>query len=71
MLSRIGTQVIKIAAQDTLDTIIPKSQQSKVKEAYDAVANDVTRTAGLEKELSLCLGAKVMLKKIKVWKVGW
>jgi len=65
MLSRIGTHTLAITAQDTLDTIVHKSQQPKVKKAYDALAEDVTRTAGLEKVLNLCIGAKVMLKRNK------
>jgi len=65
MLHKIGTKVIKLTAQDTLDTIVHKSQQSKVRKAYDVVADDVTRTAGLEKSLNVCIGAKVMLKRNK------
>ena len=70
MLSRIGTHTLAITAQDTLDTIVHKSQQPKVKKAYDALAEDVTRTAGLEKVLNLCIGAKVMLKRNKSVEIG-
>jgi len=49
MLHKIAPKVIKLTAQDALDTIIHKSQQSKVRKAYDVIDDDVTRTAGLEK----------------------
>ena len=70
MLQKIGTAVIKLNAQDTLDTIIHKKQQPKVKKAYDAIADDVTRTAGLEKTLNVSIGAKVMLKRNKDVEIG-
>jgi len=69
-LQKIGTEVIKLNAQDTLDTIIHKNQQPKVKKAYDAITDDATRTAGLEKTLNVCVGAKVMFKRNKDVEIG-
>jgi hypothetical protein len=36
---------------------------AKVTKAYKQMEDDVTRTAGLERKLSLCIGARVMLKR--------
>jgi len=35
----------------------------KVEKTYEKISEDGTRTAGLEKKLSLSIGAKVMLKR--------
>jgi hypothetical protein len=38
---------------------------AKVETAYKKVGGDSTRTAGLEMNLELCVGARVMLKRNK------
>ena len=63
MLQRTGATIYQLPASDTLDTIVSSSQLQKVKAAYSKIASDVTRTAGLETNLQLCIGAKVMLKR--------
>jgi len=42
----------------------------KVQTAYEKSDEDVTRTAGLEKQLKLCVGCKVMLKRNKNVDIG-
>jgi len=37
----------------------------KIEAAYKKINDHVTRTAGLEKQLSLCIGARIMLKRNK------
>jgi len=70
MLQQLGAEIKQLDALDTLDTIVSKKQMQKVTDAYEKVAEDVTRTAGLEKKLSLCTGAKVMLKRNKDVEIG-
>jgi len=54
-----------------LDTIVThQNYMAKVNNAYDKVKDDVTRTAGLERSLQLCVGAKVMLKRNKNVEAG-
>jgi len=65
MLNRIGNEIQKLTAVDNLDTITDKKIMKKVQQAYDKCGEDVTRTAGLEKDLQLCIGCKVMLKRNK------
>ena len=64
MLQKTGNP-ITLTAIDTLDTIVSKKLMSKVEKAYHKTDEDSTRTAGLEKVVCLCVGAKVMLKKNK------
>ena len=70
MLSKLGSPVQEVHALDTLDTVVDNDSMAKVKKAYEKVQEDVTRTAGLETTLNLCLGAKVMLKKNKDVEAG-
>ena len=63
MLQEIGTEVQELVAIDTLDSIVDKRIQKKVEKAYEKTNDDVTRTAGLEKRLRLCVGCKMMLKR--------
>jgi len=56
--------------QSTLDTIVTQNYMANVNNAYDKVKDDVTRTAGLERSLQLCVGAKVMLKRNKNVEAG-
>lgn len=65
MLNEIGVTVHNLMAIDTLDTIVQEQSLPKVEKAYNKMAEDATRTAGLEKQLQLCLGARVMLKRNK------
>ena len=70
MLNQIGTAIHKLRAIDTLDTIVDRRLMKKVQQAYDKSEEDVTRTAGLEKHLQLCVGCKVMLKRNKNVEAG-
>jgi len=70
MLQQLGAEIKQLQALDTLDTIVSKRQMPKVTSAYAKVGDDVTRTAGLEKTLNLCTGAKVMLKRNKNVEIG-
>ena len=65
MLQRIGNDIHRLTAIDTLDTIVNKKLLSKVQKAYEKTEEDTTRTAGLEKIVCLCVGARVMLKRNK------
>ena len=65
MLLQIGHTVHCLDAIDTLDTIVSRQLMPKVEAAYKKINDDVTRTAGLEKRLSLCIGARIMLKRNK------
>jgi len=57
-------------AIDTLDTVVASQMMKKVQHAYEKSGDDVTRTAGLEKQLQLCVGCKVMLKRNKSVEAG-
>ena len=63
MLAQLGTQAHMLTAIDTLDTVVTSQMMKKVQQAYQKSDDDVTRTAGLEKHLQLCIGCKVMLKR--------
>ena len=63
MLQRIGNEVYHLKAIDTLDTVVNKKLMSTIEKAYQKLEEDTTRTAGYEKEVCLCVGARVMLKK--------
>jgi len=52
MLNEIGTTIHKIAAVDTLDTIVDRRLMKKVQQAYDKNEENVARSAGLEKKTS-------------------
>jgi len=65
MLQRIGNDVYDVLALDTLDTVVNKKLMPKIERAYRKTEEDTTRTAGLEKVVRLCVGARVMLKKNK------
>jgi len=65
MLLQTGHTVHCLDAIDTLDTIVSKQLMPKVEAAYKKINDDVTRTAGLENRLSLCIGARIMLKRNK------
>jgi len=69
LLQQLGAESKQLHALDTLDTIVSERQMPKVTSAY-AKVGDVTRTAGLEKTLNLCTGAKVMLKRNKNVEIG-
>ena len=67
MLQELQSDVVELPAVDTLDTVVDKNLLQKVQAAYNKVDKDITRTAGLDKCLRVCVGAKVMLKRnIKV-----
>jgi len=66
MLQRIGTEIQSLSASDKLETIVDKKLLPKIEKALKAMENDTTRTAGLEKCVQLCIGAKVMLKKTRM-----
>jgi hypothetical protein len=70
MLKKIGNDIHTISAIDTLDTVVTKQLMSKVEAAHKKLDDDVTRTAGLEKNLQLCIGARVMLKRNKDVELG-
>jgi ATP-dependent DNA helicase PIF1 len=70
MLTMIGSEIHTVLAIDTQDTIVEKQMVAKVTKAYKQMEDDVTRTAGLERKLSLCIGARVMLKRNKDVEAG-
>lgn len=70
MLNQIGNAIHTLTAIDTLDNIVDRRLMKKVQQAYDKSEEDVTRTAGLEKQLKLCVGCKVMLKRNKNVEAG-
>ena len=63
MMQQIGNQIYYLLADDSLDSIVDKPLLVKVHKAYQKLSDDSTRTAGLEKKLELCIGARVMLKR--------
>ena len=71
MMRRLGAEIYQLRAIDTQDTIVIKNQQAKVTKAYEKVADDVTRTASLDRNRNLCIGAKMMLKRNKTVKSDW
>jgi len=70
MLKEMEQDIYNLSAVDILDTIVTQNYMAKVNKAYDKVKDDVTRTAGLERSLQLCVGAKVMLKRYKNVEAG-
>jgi len=65
MLDRIGNTIYNLDAINILKTMVKKSLMSKIEKAYQKVEADTTRTAGFEKSLRFCVGARVMLKRNK------
>ena len=65
MLQQTGNAVHCLNAIDTLDTIVSKELMPKIDAAYRKMNEDVTRTAGLEKRIDLCIGSRIMLKRNK------
>jgi len=65
MLQRLGNTIHNLTASDTLDTIVDNKPLPKIQKALNKMENDTTRTAGLEKCIQLCVGARVMLKRNK------
>jgi ATP-dependent exoDNAse (exonuclease V) alpha subunit len=70
MMQQIGNQVYNLKADDCLDTIVDKLMLAKTDKAYQKISEDSTRTAGLEKHLELCVGARVMLKRNRDIEIG-
>ena len=70
ILKKLNNDIIDLPAIDTLDTIVDQPSLPKVHQAYLKVQDDVTRTAGLDTCLQLCLGAKIMLKRNKNIEAG-
>jgi len=70
MLNQISTDIHRLTAINTLDTIVSCQLMKKVQQAYDKSEEDVTRTTGLEKQLQQCVGCKVMLKRNENTKAG-
>ena len=63
MLTTLGEHIHVLLADDKPETIVSRKLLPKVEKAYEKISEDSTRTAGLEKKLTLCIGAKVMLKR--------
>ena len=63
ILHQLESHVVELPAIDTLDTVVDKKLLGKIEAAYEKVDKDVTRTAGLDKCLRLCIGAKILLKR--------
>ena len=63
MLNKLNHEIHALPAEDNIETIVSKTQLPKVQKEYNKISEDSTRTAGLEKRLELCVGAKVMLKR--------
>lgn len=70
MLSMTGQQVYRLKAVDTRDTSVDEHLLKKVDAAYKKMADDVTRTAGLECMLEVSVGAQIMLKRNKDVEAG-
>ena len=70
MLQRIGKPVHTLTASDTLDTIVDQKLLPKILKALQMMDTDASRTAGLEKNIQLCVGARVMLKRNKDVEAG-
>jgi ATP-dependent exoDNAse (exonuclease V) alpha subunit len=70
MLQKIENEIHNLQSFDTLDSIVQKQLLSKIRSAYAKIEDDVTRTAGLEKMLQICVGARVMLKRNKDVELG-
>jgi len=63
LLAQLDSEIVDLMAADTLDTVVDKNLLPKVNKAYKKVDEDITRTAGLDKCLRVCIGARVMLKR--------
>ena len=63
LLDRLESEVMDLTVIDTLDTVVDKHLLPKVQKAYKKVDEDITRTAGMDKCLRVCVGARVMLKR--------
>jgi len=63
MLKRTDNTTYSLPAIDTLDTLVDRKILPKIQKAYRKTEEDTTRTAGLEKELQLSVGARVMLRR--------
>jgi len=70
MLQRIGKPVHTLIASDTLDTIVNQKLLPKILKALQMMDTDSSRTAGLEKNIQLCVGARAMLKRNKDVEAG-
>ena len=63
LLARLESEVMDLTAIDTLDTVVDKRLLPKVQKAYKKVDEDITRTAGRDKCLRVCVGPRVILKR--------
>lgn len=70
MLTQTGEAIYQLDATDQRDTAVDAQLVKKITAAYSKMADDVTRTAGLERKLQLCIGAQVMLKRNKNIEAG-
>jgi len=70
VLTKMNKEIQNLSAIDTLDSIVESRSMTKVVKEYEKIKSDVTRTAGLEQSLRLCVGAKVMLKRNKNVEAG-
>ena len=63
IIKNLGNKIHTISAKDTLETPVPQTILKKVESAYQKIKSDGTRTGGLERQLELCVNARVMLKR--------
>jgi len=63
MLATFGEDIHTLLADNEPETIVSRKLLKQVQKACEKVGEDSTRTADLEKKLSLSTGAKVMLKR--------
>lgn len=63
MLHILGLEIVVIHAIDCLESSVNYNNLAKVQSAFKKKEDDVTRTAGLETNLTVCIGATVMLKR--------
>ena len=63
MLDRAGSQVVKIACIDEYDETAGVKWTTKASAALEKLNHDCNNTAGLEAELTIAVGARVMLRR--------
>ena len=63
MLKWLQSDILDLPVSDTLDTVVDEHLLPKVEKVYQKLQQDTATTAGLDKCLRLCVGAKVTLKR--------
>ena len=63
MLQRLGVTTVSIASIDELDRVACSKTKQLADKKLKQLTSDASRTAGLETELKLAIGARVMLRR--------